>query len=404
MPGSTDLDCLLVTSLLLMLLACGAAPAGDGFDFVTIYKAKRGRSAMYAQLTPLRDGTLLCVFRDSQIDTGTHGKKGSPWTVPGSRIVCIRSADGGRTWSKDPVFIYSDPANSAYTSQCGHGYQAPDGTILAPFYVVTMTGEGQPLHIHWNLIAASRDNGNTWSVRRLPSAPFLTNPHYGGIHALPDGRLWRVERSRGYGITWDEAQRGERSWLDVRPCVRIMQSADHGTTWHHRAYVGYDPTRPKQTSHFPKAFDEDEPGLIRLPTGRILLIARPTFYQALSDDDGKTWRIGPSTLTRKGATSGLCPAFLHTTAGPPGGTLVLAYHDRWGEHERRGGVYICFSHDQGTTWTKPVFLDGGAYPCLYERQLGSGRILCAYYRSSRELKGVFFTIPARRGAVQGAAP
>jgi len=395
MPGTPGFPCLLTLTLLLTLLACHTAPAADGIDFATIHKAPRGRSAMYAQLTPLADGTLLCVFRDSQIDDGTHGKKGSPWTVPDSRIVAIRSTDGGHTWTHDPVFIYSDPANSAYTSQCGHGYQAPDGTILAPFYVVTMTGEGQPLHIHWNLLAASRDNGATWTTRRLPSAPFLTNPHYGGIHALPDGRLWRVERSRGYGITRDEAERGEKSWLDVRPCVRIMQSADHGRTWRHHLYVGYDPTRPKQTAHYPKAFDEDEPALIRLPTGRILLLARPTMYQAISDDDGATWRIGPSPFTRKGAHSGLCPDLLHTPVGGPRGTLVLAYHDRWGKHERKGGVYLAYSHDHGDTWSTPVFLDGGAYPTLLEHPKGSGRILCAYYHSSRELKAAFFSVPSR---------
>ena len=105
-----------------------------------------------------------------------------------------------------------------------------------------------------------------------------------------------------------------------------------------------------------------------------------------------------SPFTRKGATSGLCPALLHTTAGSPRGTLVLAYHDRWGDHERKGGVYLAFSHDHGDTWTTPTFLDGGAYPCLLEPHKGTGRILCAYYRSSRELKAAFFTVPLRQGS------
>jgi len=383
--------------------ACGGERAtGDAeMEFVTIYKAKRGRSAMYAQLTRLRDGALLCVFRDSRIDTkGEFGRKGSPWTVPGSRIVCIRSRDGGRTWTDEPVFIYRDPDHSAYTSQGGLGYQAADDTIRVPFYCVTMTHEGTGTHVHWNLMAVSRDNGRTWSCSRLPVAPFASNPQYGGLHQVGEGRLWRVERCRGYGITAQEARTGKRSWLDVRSCVRILESRDEGKTWSVPSYVGYDPTRPEATKHFPRAFKEDEPGLIRLPSGKILLLARPHLYQAVSRDEGRTWEVGPSPLTRQGATSGLCPDLAWSKAGPPGGTLVVAYHDRWGEHEGKGGVYLCFSHDEGTTWSRPTRLDGGAYPCLYELEKGSGRFLCAYYRSSSELKGAFFSVPsAPRGGV-----
>ena len=238
------------------------AATADSLSFrrATIYQAPAGQSAMYAQFTPLAGGELLCAFRLAVKDGG------NPWTVPGSKIVCIRSRDDGQTWSNEPVLIYQDKDSSAYPSQCGRGYQARDGTILVPFYVVSMTGEGRPDHIHWNFIAASRDGGQTWYSRPLPSEPFLTNPTYGGFQRARDGSLWMIERCRGYGLTLADLYLRRRSWLEIRPCVRIMRSDDEGATWSLLSYVGYDPTRRTDIAGA-REFEEDEPALLQLPSG-----------------------------------------------------------------------------------------------------------------------------------------
>ncbi len=382
-----------LTGLLAPVLVSRLAAAGD-FDRTTIFQAPNGQSAMYAQLTPLRDGQLLCAFRLAWKDGS------SPWTVPGSRIVCIRSGDGGRTWSKDPLLIFQDKDSSAYTSQCGLGYQAADGTILVPFYVVTMTGEGRPEHIHWNMLGASRDGGQTWYCRNLPSQPFLTNPTFGGLCRTGAGALWMLERCRGYGLDLPDVYLGKKSWLDVRSCVRIVQSRDEGQSWEPLCYVGYDPAQAEATAHFPEEFKEDEPALTRLPSGRILLVARPYLYQAASDDAGKNWQIGPSLLTRpasqgKRVFTGLSPVLWHSPAGPKGGTTLLAYHDRWEEHAQQGGIYMTFSHDEGRTWGRPTWIAPGAYPCLYESP--AGRMCCAYYASNARLEAAFFAIPFPTG-------
>jgi hypothetical protein len=87
-------------------------------ELVPLYKAESGRSAMYAQVTRLRNGDLLCAFRDSKIGPDPKTGGNSPWAVPGSRIMCVRSVDNGKTWSKTPTFIYQDKEGYAYTSQC----------------------------------------------------------------------------------------------------------------------------------------------------------------------------------------------------------------------------------------------------------------------------------------------
>jgi len=259
-----------------------------------------------------------------------------------------------------------------------------------------MTGEGRPEHIHWNYIAASRDDGRTWYSRPLPSEPFLTNPTYGGFQRAADGSLWMIERCRGYGLSLADLYLRQKSWLDVRPCVRIMRSADEGTTWSLLAYVGYDPTREKETEHFPEEFKEDEPALLQLPSGKILLVTRPNMYQAGSTDGGHSWQIRPGNLTHRVAKgekemSGLCPVLWHSPAGPAGGTTILAYHDRWGDRAKAGGVYLSFSYDEGETWQEPVFVAPGAYPSLYEYE--PGKILCGYYRSNSLLEASFFQVP-----------
>jgi len=368
------------------------AGAATDFDYVTIYRAKPGQSAMYAVFTPLENGELLCTFRSS-----TKDEKGNPWNIPGSRIVCIRSADGGRTWSKEPVFVYQDKDSAAYTA-LGFGYQADDGTILVPFYVCNATGdrygkygEGQAMRRHWNFMAKSTDCGRTWWCRNLPSGPFFSNPQYGSILRPNDGSLWMVERCRGYQIDYTKAKAGEMT----RAAVRIMRSVDEGASWSLLSYVGYDPTRPKKTESFPEDFKEDEPGVIQLPSGKIIVMARPNLLEAVSLDGGRTWKIRPSNLSRKGEHAGLCPMMCHSKSGPPGGTLMLTYHDRWGEHARQGGLYISFSHDEGETWGHPTRIDGGAYGTPYEIQ--PGKILCGYYRSSSLLMGAFFSVPFPTG-------
>ena len=403
MKVSLKLRWLLVVVSLISLSSFESARAAAGLEYVTIYKAKPGRASMYTQFTRLKDGTLLCAFVDSERDKGEYGKKGSPWTVPGRRIMCVRSADNGRTWSDTPTFIFQDKDNWAYVSEGGRGYQAKDGTIIVPFGVWDPIGNAEahanPLKRTWDFIARSKDNGWTWECEQLSSAPFFWSNCYGGITRLDDGSLWIVERCGGYQIDLAKAKEmAEKGQKATTKCRRILQSKDEGKTWSHYAYVGYDPTRPEETAHFPVPGGgaQQEPAVVQFPSGKILMITRPFLKKGVSLDRGKTWEIGPSTLTRKG-TSGLCPSIWYTKAGPPTGTTVLAYHDRWGEHAKKGGVYISFSHDEGETFGYPIFVNGGAYPALYELEDGSGKFLCGHYRSSTLIQGIFFSVPFPTG-------
>ena len=390
---------LLVVVSLIVLSSFEPARAAADFEYITIYKARPGKSAMYTVFTRLKNNELLCAFRSSILD-----EKGNPWTIPGSKIVCIRSADNGRTWSDTPTVIYKeDKDNWPYTSESGFGYQAEDGTILVSFHVFNPLSNldryDDPLYRAWNFIARSKDNGYTWECERLSSAPFFSTLSY-GIFRLKNGSLWIAQPCLGYKIKWSSFQGKDRVTVGNTPrgCLRLLESRDGGKSWSHYSYIGYDPTRPKETESMPKFKHQEEPTIVELGSGKILMMTRPYMLQGISLDRGRTWEIGPSTLTKKGGeTSGLCPSMWYTKAGPPSGTVVLAWHDRWGEHKGKGGVYITFSHDEGQTWGYAVRIDGGAYPALYELEKDSGKFLCGYYLHKSLLKGAFFSVPFPTG-------
>jgi hypothetical protein len=176
----------------------------------------------------------------------------------------------------------------------------------------------------------------------------------------------------------------------------MLRSRDDGETWGEYTVIGQgaDPDGgPAQLN---------ETDVVELPDGRLLSMSRTQYenlplYRGFSTDAGATWTVGPSELT------GLCPALWYTAAGPPEGTVILAYHDRWGPHALKGGVYLSFSHDGGATWGEPTFISGGAYPCLIE--LEPGTILCSYYQSSSLLRGTIFPVPFPTGLrASGSVP
>ena len=382
-----------------------AAGAAD-FKYVTIYKAEKDRSSMHLQFTKLRDGTLLCTFRDSKMRHNKRTGRITPWGTPGSEVMCVRSRDNGKTWSDTPTLIFQDFDSNLGTSSGGLGYQAKDGTILIPIRNCngvfnpdgsTRHPEGSALRRHWKLMAISRDNGHTWACRNLPSAPFFSDPAHGGIIQMNDSSLWMVDRVRGYQIDYAKAMKG----MITRNCVRIMESKDDGKTWSHYGYIGYDPTRPKETESMPgkKGYEAlTEPAVVQLPSRKIVVIFRPRMLQGISLDRGRTWKIGPSTLSSGRRRVAFAPSMRYSKSGPAGGTLVLAYgRYQWKEKNIKGGICISFSHDEGQTWGHSTRIDGGGYPCLYELEKDSGKFLCGYYRSSTLLKGAFFSVPFPTG-------
>ena len=334
---------------------------------VDIRRAPKGRYAMYGGLTKLADGEILCVFKVGSLDP----KTGSPWTVRDETIVATRSSGGGRTWPANETIIYQD-RSTRQENCCGTGYRAKDGKLLHPFYILNADYEETAQPQNWSRVhlAESSDGGRTWSIRRL-DVPLAIAASFGGILRLDDGTLLlNVYGARRRGTFRHEAG--------------LLRSRDDGRSWGDYTVIGATadpdggPARLNETS------------VAQLADGRLVSMSRTQYagyplYRGVSTDGGRTWSVGPSGLT------GLCPAVCYTRSAPPGGVLAIIYHDRWGKHKPKGGVYVSSSTDAGASWAEPLWLDHGAYPSAIE--LEPGRLMVSYYRSSTQLCGVRFRVP-----------
>jgi len=340
-------------------------------EHVVVRQAPPGRYAMYGGLTQLPEGKLFCVYKVGSLDPETN----SPWTVRDETIVWAMSEDGGRTWSQDENVIYKDGA-TRQENCCGTGYLAGDGTIIHPFYILNADYEERAKEENWAQlhVAETRDRGATWRTRELHT-PVGMPASFGGFVGLSDGTVVL----NVYGAI----ERGT-----FRHEAGILRSTDDGKTWGDYSIIGERADRDGGPARL------NETDLVELPSGKLLTMSRTQYpgfplYKGMSADRGRTWAVGESGLT------GLCPALCFSHAGPPEGTVVLVYHDRWGKHANKGGVYVTFSTDEGETWGKPMWVSEGAYPCLIE--IEAGRMFMTYYRNSTLLRGTFFSVPFPSG-------
>lgn len=335
-----------------------------------IRQAPKGRYAMYAGLTKLPDGEVLCVYKVGSLDA-----KGSPWTVRDETIVWTASRDKGRTWPGEERAIYANPTTRPENC-CGTGHLAADGTVTHPFYVLNADYEERAQEQNWArlMLARSPDRGGSWRLEEART-PLALGVSFGGFVRLRDGTVLLNCYGEGRRATFRH-----EAW--------IMRSRDDGRTWGDPSPLG--PTA--DPDHGPARLNETD--VAELPDGALVSLSRTQYsdyplWQGLSWDGGRTWELRQSGL------HGLCPCLLVVPQGPPEGTLIAAYHDRYLEHASQGGMYLAFSTDGGRNWGVPVWFSGGAYPCMV--LLDDGTVFCSYYASHDRLQGTYFRVPFPSG-------
>ncbi|MDD4872055.1 MAG: sialidase family protein [Kiritimatiellae bacterium] len=384
-----NITCLLSAFMCLSAAVCfGRDPTRPYLDVdmkhVVIRQAPPGRYAMYGGLTRLPTGEIFCVFKVGSLDK----KTGSPWTVRDETIVWMRSSDNGLTWPQKENLIYMDSA-TRQENCCGKGYLAGNGTLLHPFYVLNADYEERAKEDNWSKLklASSSDCGKTWKIVDVQT-PFAIAASFGGILRMRDGMLLL----NAYG----SSQRGS-----FRHEAGVLRSKNDGETWSDYSVIGQTADPDKGPARL------NETDVVELADGRLLSMSRTQYdgyplFRGLSADKGYSW-----TAERSGLT-GLCPSLCYTTAGPEEGTVVVTYHDRWGKHAAKGGIYVAFSTDGGAIWGEPLWISSGAYPCMIELQKGT--IFCSYYQSNVLLRGTLFKVPfpsglrANIGSTRGERP
>ena len=326
----------------------------------TIYRSKHSYSGPISMLKRLASGDIVLVFREAAWrGEAMHRDKTT-------RTSMIRSTDGGSTWHSQ---VSPDPAAGNGTTV----NQLSDGCLIVTnfhwifrSYARRAELENKGGYRAWKsidlatacdgvFVTRSETDGYTWGrPARMDTTGFHLATTAGRVIELEDGSLLAPLAGTKPGDI------PHRTW--------IMRSADGGLTWEYLATLAY--------AH--GAVDFDEPRILLLPTGRILGMMRtPTsnFYQAHSDDGGKTWSAAEET-----------PIWCSGSSPPD---LLLLEDGRvlctYGRRREPYGVRACLSENGGTTWdldNEFVLRDDGlgrdmGYPT--SEQLENGDVLTVYY-------------------------
>lgn len=247
-------------------------------EHVTIY-ASHDEYCAWPAMVRAANGDLLVSFCINEEHLGPDGE-----------IVTVRSMDNGKTWSQ-PEKLLSTPIDDRHAGLT----VLNDGSIIAHCWSTFWTPEQyrnlapnsyepdmierwvkhveQPDYIsaaneHGSRGMVSSDNGHTWS-EPMPGKDSI----HGGLQ-LPDGTLLLA------------SYRLDNNNVGVYSCEKV------GDPWKKIATV----KSPK-----PDSIRIGEPHILRLPSGRILMMIRATaipyndgdprcfLLETYSDDNGKTW-------------------------------------------------------------------------------------------------------------------
>jgi predicted neuraminidase len=256
---------------------------------ILIARATPGTLPHFPDCVVLRDGRLLCVFRESTGHVRADG-----------RIMLVESADAGVTWSEPRVVV-----DGAYDDRDPKIMQMSDGTVLLSYFVLEWLSE-VPYEVRGTYVVRSTDGGRKWS------APLRIGEREGQLrwafcHGAP------VELPGGdlliplYGVDPAQPAGGKR-----RDHAFVVRSTDGGHTW------------PADTAvRLAESADIDfqEPTLVVLPAGELVALIRTTAehaYLARSSDGGHTWTAPEETDL---------PASSHHILPLSDGGVLVAYGD-----------------------------------------------------------------------------
>ena len=274
-----------------------------------------------ADMIRLKNGDLLLAY-------GRWNKGQSDFDT--AEVWCKTSADGGKTWGNDRVLV---PNEGKLTTFSVSLLRLKTGDVLIS-YVVKDSREDCNVFFR-----TSTDDCKTWSSRRKFEMP----SGYSGYTGINNARLIQLKNGRILAPAWDVGFAESRVMLGF-----TLYSDDNGATWRKSADVDMRTLDPNDK------VGSQEPGVIELKDGRVLMLIRNSFgciAKSYSSDHGETWSK-PELIPELEAP--VAPSSINRI--PKTGDLLLIWNRN--KKERRP-LNSAISRDEGKTWENIRVVDDG---------------------------------------------
>ncbi len=294
----------------------------------------------------LKDGRLLLAYSHW---TAKAGADDSPCEIDGKY-----STDGGLTWGPDFTLIPNDAMNLMSVSLL----RLKSGEIMMVY------GRRYSNSKAWMYARFSKDEAKTWSKDYLVT-PIL------GYQGMNNARVIQLKGGRLLAPVF--FCRGESWEKDYFFWDMVYYSDDNGRTW---------TTKGQKVTVDGCGYGADEPGLVELKDGRVMMLIRTDLkqiYRCYSSDKGESW----SKPEPMGLTAPSCNA---TCVRIPSTKDLLLI---WNNHPTERNPLTCaISQDEGRTWKHIKNLEDtpkGSYSYTSITFVGKTAVL-SYYEAGCMLK------------------
>ncbi len=285
----------------------------------------------------LKNGDILFIYTQY---TGDSMLDHAP-----ARLVSRVSKDKGKTWSTESIEVVANEGKQNVMSVSL--LRLKDGSLALFYLRKNSNSDCRPV------MRVSRDEGKTWGapVQCVPDADV-------GYYVLNNNRATRLKSGR---LVLPLAQHTFRTNTQMDWAAKLVcyYSDDEGATWTRGTdFATYDAAKKRITTQ--------EPGLIELKDGRVLMYSRSV--------QGRQWfhysSDGCVSWTNSVAGSLWSPCSPATITRLKNGDLLAV----WNDHENRSGLAensrqgmgirvpltLAISKDEGKTWINRRDLEGNA--------------------------------------------
>jgi sialidase-1 len=279
----------------------------------------------------LKDGRIFYIYSHY---TGASGDDNATAYLAGRY-----SSDKGKTWSQDVKVVEQEGTMNVMSVSL---LRLHSGEI-ALFYL-KKNSETDCIPV----LRISKDEAATWSN---PEPCITDRP---GYFVLNNNRVIQLKNGRLLFAVALHQSPGETKAANVGRLWSYF-SDDNGKTW-----------KASQEVANPGAVVTQEPGVIELKNGDVLMFIRTTAgvqYFSFSKDKGETWSpVEPSNIK-----SPCSPAIIARI--PSTGDLLMVWNDN-GASQKRTPLNIAYSKDEAKTWINNKILENRpdgvyCYPALH---------------------------------------